>query len=299
MDGFSRRKTDEETEPSRDRLSVFGFRPSLRVWGRNEEARHGGQAGGLPACRSRHEVQGSPRAGRAGQGRQAAAGRPAPARQPAGRSADEIGQYGGVWRRGFLGPSDFNGVNRVIYDVLVRFAPDGADHRDEAGGERHPVGRLQDLDRQAPQGDEVVGRLALHRRRHHVLVQGRAAEQGPRAGRAGLDAEQGRLPGPGAEDRRPQRALDLQGAQHQLPARADHEGLRRPAVSRLPARQVPEAVPRHVRQEGRPGQDGGGRQVQDLGRAVRQQAEPLRQSGAAGHGRLDRLQPRSATRSSS
>jgi peptide/nickel transport system substrate-binding protein len=40
--------------------------------------------------------------------------------------ADEVGQYGGVWRRGFLGPSDFNGVNRVIYDVLVRFAPDGA-----------------------------------------------------------------------------------------------------------------------------------------------------------------------------
>jgi peptide/nickel transport system substrate-binding protein len=40
--------------------------------------------------------------------------------------ADEIGQYGGVWRRGFLGPSDFNGVNRVIYDVLARFAPDGA-----------------------------------------------------------------------------------------------------------------------------------------------------------------------------
>src|SRR5512139_1912311 len=40
--------------------------------------------------------------------------------------ADEIGQYGGVWRRGFLGPSDFNGVNRVIYDVLARFGPDGA-----------------------------------------------------------------------------------------------------------------------------------------------------------------------------
>jgi peptide/nickel transport system substrate-binding protein len=41
-------------------------------------------------------------------------------------AAEEIGTYGGVWRRGFLGPSDFNGVNRVIYDVLVRFAPDGA-----------------------------------------------------------------------------------------------------------------------------------------------------------------------------
>jgi peptide/nickel transport system substrate-binding protein len=40
--------------------------------------------------------------------------------------ADEIGQYGGIWHRGFLGPSDFNGVNRVIYDVLARFGPDGA-----------------------------------------------------------------------------------------------------------------------------------------------------------------------------
>jgi peptide/nickel transport system substrate-binding protein len=39
---------------------------------------------------------------------------------------DQIGQYGGVWRRGFTGPSDFNGVNRVIYDVLARFGPDGA-----------------------------------------------------------------------------------------------------------------------------------------------------------------------------
>jgi len=40
--------------------------------------------------------------------------------------ADEIGQYGGVWHRGFLGPSDFNGLNRIIYDVLARFGPDGA-----------------------------------------------------------------------------------------------------------------------------------------------------------------------------
>jgi peptide/nickel transport system substrate-binding protein len=39
---------------------------------------------------------------------------------------EQIGLYGGVWRRGFLGPSDFNGVNRVIYDVLARFGPDGA-----------------------------------------------------------------------------------------------------------------------------------------------------------------------------
>jgi peptide/nickel transport system substrate-binding protein len=41
-------------------------------------------------------------------------------------TAPEVGTYGGVWHRGFLGPSDFNGVNRVIYDVLARFQPDGA-----------------------------------------------------------------------------------------------------------------------------------------------------------------------------
>jgi len=40
--------------------------------------------------------------------------------------ADEIGQYGGVWHRGFIGPSDFNGINRIIYDVLARFQTDGA-----------------------------------------------------------------------------------------------------------------------------------------------------------------------------
>src|SRR5512143_4032398 len=35
-----------------------------------------------------------------------------------------IGQYGGVWRRGFIGPSDYNGYVRVVYDSLVRFSPD-------------------------------------------------------------------------------------------------------------------------------------------------------------------------------
>jgi peptide/nickel transport system substrate-binding protein len=40
--------------------------------------------------------------------------------------AAEVGTYGGIWRRGFLGPSDYNGLNRVIYDVLARFGPDGS-----------------------------------------------------------------------------------------------------------------------------------------------------------------------------
>ncbi len=39
---------------------------------------------------------------------------------------ESIGQYGGIWRRGFIGPSDYNNYVRVVYDGLVRFSPDGS-----------------------------------------------------------------------------------------------------------------------------------------------------------------------------
>ena len=39
---------------------------------------------------------------------------------------DEIGQYGGTLRRAFLGPGDHNNYTRVVYDALVRHAPDGS-----------------------------------------------------------------------------------------------------------------------------------------------------------------------------
>lgn len=39
---------------------------------------------------------------------------------------ENIGKYGGVWHRGFLGPSDYNNYVRVVYDGLVRFSPDGS-----------------------------------------------------------------------------------------------------------------------------------------------------------------------------
>ncbi len=40
---------------------------------------------------------------------------------------DEIGTYGGTLRRAFLGPSDHNNYTRVVYDALVRHAPDGSE----------------------------------------------------------------------------------------------------------------------------------------------------------------------------
>jgi peptide/nickel transport system substrate-binding protein len=40
---------------------------------------------------------------------------------------EKTGEYGGVWRRAFLGPADANNYVRVVYDGLFRFSPDGAD----------------------------------------------------------------------------------------------------------------------------------------------------------------------------
>src|SRR5690242_9697913 len=39
---------------------------------------------------------------------------------------EKTGEYGGVWRRAFLGPADANNYVRVVYDALFRFSPDGA-----------------------------------------------------------------------------------------------------------------------------------------------------------------------------
>lgn len=40
---------------------------------------------------------------------------------------EKTGEYGGVWRRAFLGPADANNAVRVIYDSLFRFSPSGTD----------------------------------------------------------------------------------------------------------------------------------------------------------------------------
>jgi len=40
---------------------------------------------------------------------------------------ERVGEYGGVWRRAFLGPADANNYVRIVYDGLFRFAPDGTE----------------------------------------------------------------------------------------------------------------------------------------------------------------------------
>ncbi len=39
---------------------------------------------------------------------------------------EKTGEYGGVWRRAFLGPADSNNYVRVVFNSLFRFSPDGA-----------------------------------------------------------------------------------------------------------------------------------------------------------------------------
>ena len=75
---------------------------------------------------------------------------------------DKVGEYGGVWRRAFLGPADANNYVRVVYDALFRFSPDGAKIEPKIAEVGRAVGRLQGLDDQAAQGLEVVGRPAVH-----------------------------------------------------------------------------------------------------------------------------------------
>lgn len=40
---------------------------------------------------------------------------------------EKIGEYGGVWRRAFLGPADANNAVRVLYDSLFRFSLSGTE----------------------------------------------------------------------------------------------------------------------------------------------------------------------------
>jgi peptide/nickel transport system substrate-binding protein len=56
---------------------------------------------------------------------------------------ERTGQYGGVWRRAFLGPADFNNYVRVVYDALARFSPDGAVPGSNARRGDHGRGRRE------------------------------------------------------------------------------------------------------------------------------------------------------------
>jgi len=53
---------------------------------------------------------------------------------------EKTGEYGGTWRRAFLGPADANNYVRIVFDALFRFSPDGTkiEPKIAAGAEASP-----------------------------------------------------------------------------------------------------------------------------------------------------------------
>ena len=77
---------------------------------------------------------------------------------------ERTGQYGGVWRRAFLGPADYNNYVRVVYDALVsasrRTAPRSS-RRSPPDGSRRPTSRSG----RSSSARERAGRTARRSRR--------------------------------------------------------------------------------------------------------------------------------------
>src|SRR5215475_6083245 len=65
---------------------------------------------------------------------------------------ERSGEYGGVWRRAFLGPADSNNYVRVVFDALFRFSPDGAKIEPKIAEAAEPAGLDQEPRRHRGQG---------------------------------------------------------------------------------------------------------------------------------------------------
>ena len=123
---------------------------------------------------------------------------------------EKVGEYGGVWRRAFLGPADANNYVRVVYDGLFRFSPDGAKIEPKIAAGAEVVGRLQDLDDPAAQG-RAAGPTAQPFTADDILFWYKDVllnkDLTPSA--AGLDPQCRRHAGQGGEGRRHHGALHL------------------------------------------------------------------------------------------
>ena len=71
---------------------------------------------------------------------------------------EKVGEYGGVWRRAFLGPADANNYVRVVYDGAVPLLPRRRRDRAQDRRRREVFGRLQGVDDPAAQGRALVRR---------------------------------------------------------------------------------------------------------------------------------------------
>ncbi len=189
--------------------------------------------------------------------------------------ADEVGQYGGVWHRGFLGPSDFNGVNRVVYDVLVRFQPDGATMEMKLAESVTPSPDYSTWTVKLRKGakwsdgspftaDDIMFWYK------DVLLN---KDLVPAISSWMLNKDATPALVEKIDDLTVRWTFKATNTTFLLELATKDYGDRQYPVF-MPSAYLKQ-LPRFLRQERRPRQDGGRRQVQDLGRALCQQAEPL------------------------
>ena len=157
---------------------------------------------------------------------------------------ERVGQYGGVWRRAFLGPADANNYVRVVYDALVRHSPDGGkiEPKIAAGWESskdfkqwtiklRPGAKWSDG---APfTADDIVFWY------QDVLLN---KDLVPAA--ALVDEERRRIHGGGREGQPDGGALHVQAGEHAGPHRPGQRRRRRSDVRGVPAGSLPQEVPR-------------------------------------------------------
>ncbi len=95
---------------------------------------------------------------------------------------DQIGTYGGTWRRAFTGPGDVENANRInASDKPFFWSADGSKIVPCVGKALRAQRRRQDLHDAPAQGHEMVRWRAVHRRRFRLLVRGPVQQQGYRA----------------------------------------------------------------------------------------------------------------------
>ena len=176
---------------------------------------------------------------RTGEGRQAAAGRAAPARATAGGAR---GREGRRVRRRLATRLPGSGGRQQLRARRLRWPVPLLPRRrgDRAQDRRRSevIGRFQGLDDPAAQGRPLVRWRAVHRRRHRVLVQGRAAEQGPDAVGAELDPQYRWHRREGGEGGRHHGAVHLRPAGDAVPDRGRQPGRRRLAATRCSCRRI-------------------------------------------------------------
>ena len=213
--------------------------------------RLGGRRQPVGARRSRpgaRQVQGSAGAGRAGEGRQAAA---VDARLPEKPLVvpvvEKVGEYGGAWRRAFLGPADANNYVRVVYDALFRFSPDGAKIEPKIAESAEPSADFKTWTIKLRKGSkwsdgQPFGADDILFWYNDVLLNKELTPTLP-----GWIKNRRRHAGQGREGRRQHGALHLCRTGDAVPDRGRQPGRRRPHLRDVPAGALPQEVPSRTR----------------------------------------------------